>query len=146
VSEKDSASIRALLLQLTERLEKYIVAKQNEPDLCGRDATEPVHRSVAELPRSRRVQIEKPGRVILNGWPLEMVCLITDLWVVGARLKLPCIFTLPDTFDVTIIDSQKTFLSAKIWQRGVDVGVGFVDVRPHALRAEEQKTSTNAIC
>jgi len=125
--------MRERLLQLVEMLEQRIAAKQSEPELGKRYASEPADRLTAQFRQTRRGKIEEPGRVILNGWPLEMACLITDFRVGGARLKLPCIFTLPDTFDVTVIDSQKTFLAIKIWQRGVDVGVGFIDVRPHAV-------------
>ena len=130
---KDSGAMRAKLLQLVERLEQRIAAKQSEPDLGKRYAREPTDRLTAQFRPTRREEIEEPGRVILNGWPLEMACLITDFKLAGARLQLPSIFTLPDTFSIVIISRQTTFLCTKIWQRGVEVGVGFTDVQLHAV-------------
>jgi hypothetical protein len=128
-----SSPMRERLLQLVEMLEQHIAAKQSEPELGKRYAREPTDRLTAQFRQTRRGKIEEPGRVILNGWPLEMACLITDLRLAGARLQLPCIFTLPETFSVVIVSRQTTFLCTKIWQRGVEVGVGFTDVQPRAV-------------
>jgi hypothetical protein len=126
---KHTAVVRKKLLQIAEKLEQHIAMKQRQRDLPRTDAPEDADRSMADRRRTRRLRMDTPARVILNGWLLEVPCLISDLSSMGARLKLPCVLTLPDTFHVVTIGSQTTFLATKVWQKGVEVGVRFTDVR-----------------
>ena len=130
---------RTKLLQLIDKLEQQIARSRCESDLRIRLEGTPVDppMSVSEQRRERHIRVQKPGKVILDSGKLHIDCVIEEFTATGAGLRLSCIFSLPETFELTVVGSLTVFVATKVWQQGIKVGVKFTDVRLRATGLEQ---------
>src|SRR4051812_6768698 len=78
-------------------------------------------------PSERRAEARDPGllwgKVIYKD--LAKDCVINDLSLSGARLRLTAFAALPDRFDLFIFEKRRTYKAAVQWRAGDQAGVVF---------------------
>jgi hypothetical protein len=82
------------------------------------DATAGEHR------RSPRKRTLKEARVVLTD-RTTMDCLVRDMSAQGARLAFGAPVTLPTTFSLLMVASEKLIPAELLWQRGLLAGIAF---------------------
>ncbi len=72
-----------------------------------------------------------PGKVVAESPPFTSYCTVRDLSPGGAKLAFGTIPKLPDTFDLHIPSQGRTHEVELRWQRGLQVGVQFLNSRKY---------------
>lgn len=79
--------------------------------------------------------------IVYNNGQSTLACVIRNMSETGAKLSVPAGVALPDRFDLTVPQKNKTYRAQIAWQRGEEVGVRFEEASapdagaaPKALR------------
>lgn len=67
------------------------------------------------------------GRIHFNNGASSMDCLIRDMSEIGAKLELSETATLPEVFELYILNKDAKYRSTLRWRRGNAVGITFDD-------------------
>ena len=78
---------------------------------------------------SERRRAFVPGKVVVEHPPFTGYCTVRDLSTGGAKLAFGAIPKLPDTFELQIPSQGKAHEVELRWQRGLQVGVQFLNSR-----------------
>ena len=65
------------------------------------------------------------GHITFNQGATSLDCLVRDLSPSGARLEFSEAVTLPEVFDLHILQKARTLRATLSWRRGADLGVTF---------------------
>ena len=72
-----------------------------------------------------------PGKVVAEDPPYSSYCTVRDLSTGGAKLAFGAIPKLPDIFELQIPSQGKAHEVELRWQRGLQVGVQFLNSRKY---------------
>ncbi len=75
--------------------------------------------------RHRRLRVLKGAQLQFRNKLVSIDCMMRDLSVGGARLRLNGPTGLPDRFDLKVNGTGDHFPARLVWRRGNDVGVAF---------------------
>lgn len=71
-----------------------------------------------------RQRVLKGGRIVINDGFSTFQCTVRNLSAAGARLKVPSIVGVPDTFELLMDDGRK-FACKAVWKTEFEIGVQF---------------------
>jgi hypothetical protein len=86
-----------------------------------------VHGSPASAGRATRFPALKAAKIVTDEEFSTINCTIRNLSDSGALLKLAGLFQAPRKFDLLMVSSKQIVHVEKVWQRGVLVGVHFLE-------------------
>ncbi|MHA6691788.1 PilZ domain-containing protein [Devosia sp. A449] len=72
-------------------------------------------------PRQRTL---KGGRIVVNDGFSTFQCTVRNMSETGARLKLPSIVGIPDSFQLVMDDGRK-FACTVVWRTATEIGVTY---------------------
>jgi len=72
-----------------------------------------------------------PGKVVVDHPPFSSFCTVRDLSPGGAKLAFGSIPKLPDVFELQIPSQGRTHEVELRWQRGLQIGVQFLNTRKY---------------
>jgi hypothetical protein len=67
------------------------------------------------------------GMIAFNHRNSTMNCLVRNLSVGGARISFTNTVTVPDVFDLTIKQKERTLLARMVWRRADEAGIIFLN-------------------
>jgi hypothetical protein len=82
-----------------------------------------------------RRQGKMPAAATFPGAPAPVRCTIDDISSVGARLAFSGPVAIPEAFDLRIIATGEAYRVERRWQRGLEIGVRFLDAAKPAPTA-----------
>ena len=87
---------------------------------------------MSERRNSRRLKSFLRGFVYFDKRRGAMSCLVRDLSGEGARIIFSENVTVPETFDLHILQKNQTLRARVTWRRGDEIGLGFSAANPAA--------------
>lgn len=78
-----------------------------------------------EQRKQPRLRVLLKGRIYFNNGSSSIDCLVRDMSATGARLMLSETATLPEKFDLYILQKERTYRASLRWRREDGVGVTF---------------------
>lgn len=78
-------------------------------------------------PRHRTL---KSGKIVINGQSSVFDCRVRNLSENGALLKLPSTVSIPDRFELRVVNDDIRVIAVVRWRTGTDLGVQFEGPAP----------------
>jgi hypothetical protein len=72
------------------------------------------------------------GQIAFNRQSSLMDCLVRNISAEGARLVFTQTATVPQEFDLSMLQNARTFRAKVIWRRAEEAGVLFLEPRPES--------------
>ena len=85
------------------------------------------------------------GLVYFDNKHGALSCLVRDLSDKGARIVFSENVSVPEMFDLHILQKNQTLRAKVTWRRGDEIGLGFAGAKAAAAAAAEAKPDTTAL-
>jgi diguanylate cyclase (GGDEF)-like protein len=100
-------------------------AKSASPAHLDQNALVEVHR-FGDRRREHRHRVLKRGLIAINNGFSTISCIVRNISAHGARLSIEADHIIPEDVVLQITESGRKFHAKKRWQKGKDIGLGFV--------------------
>jgi hypothetical protein len=72
------------------------------------------------------------GQIAFNGQASLMDCLVRNISGDGAKLVFTQTATVPQEFDLSVHQNERTYRARVVWRRADEAGVAFLEPRPQS--------------
>ncbi|OYU50402.1 MAG: pilus assembly protein PilZ [Rhizobiales bacterium PAR1] len=79
----------------------------------------------SELRVAQRSRSLLHGQIVHSGGASRADCTIRDLSATGARIQIPQSITIPEHFELVVMERNQNFKAKIVWRHAAEIGVAF---------------------